>query len=179
MVDAMGGVQIRNPRFFRYAWTEWKYQHNDWEHSFSRGLITLDGEQALAYARARYTSVQKESSDFARSVRQQRVLSALRAKIGSGGLGSLGPGLAMMDALAGRMKTDLSAIDLYLLSSHLSPDRRIELKEGRVLEATSSTIGQYILVVVGRSSSTDYAPLQDFLARQLAQPIAPKADRSP
>jgi len=172
MVDAMGGVQVNNPRFFRYAWTEWKYQHNDWEHSFSRGLLSLDGEQALAYARARYTSVQKESSDFARSVRQQRVLSALRAKIGTGGLGSLGPGLALMDALSGRMKTDLSAIDLYLLSSHLSPDRRIQLKEGSVLAATSNTNGQYILVVVGRSSSTDYTPLHDFLAQQLAKPFA-------
>jgi hypothetical protein len=74
----------------------------------------------------------------------------------------------MMDALEGRMKTDLSAIDLALLSSHLNPDRRIELKEGRVLEATSNTNGHYILVVVGRSSSTDYGPLQDFLRRLLS-----------
>lgn len=183
MVDAVGGVQVRNPRPFRYTWTAWKYSHNQWDHSFKRGLITLDGQQALDYARARYTSVQRESSDFARSERQQRVLAALRPKIGTGGFGSLGPGLAMMDALAGKMKTDLSAIDLYLLSGHLNPDRRIELKEGRVLEATSSTNGQYILVVVGRSSSTDYTPLQKFLAEELAKPIRahprPRASRSP
>lgn len=183
MVDAVGGVQVRNPRAFRYTWNEWKYSHTVWDHAFKRGLLTLDGQQALDYARARYTSEQRESSDFARSERQQRVLAALRAKIGPGGLGSLGPGLAMMDALAGKMKTDLSAIDLYLLSGHLHPDRRIELKEGHVLEATTSTNGQYILVVVGRSSSTDYTPLHKFLAEQLAKPIRaharPRSSGSP
>lgn len=171
MVDAVGGIQLHNPRFFRYTWSEWKYAHNVWDYAFSKGRITLDGQQSLDYARARYTSEQRESSDFARSERQQRVLGALRGKVGTGGFGSLGPGLALMDALAGQMKTDLSAIDLYLLSSHLHPDRRIELKEGRVLEATSNTIGQYILVVAGRSNSTDYSPLQKFLAKQLAKPI--------
>jgi LCP family protein required for cell wall assembly len=179
MVDAVGGVTLRNPNAFRYTWTEWNYRYHKWTASFARGVLTLDGEQALAYARARYTNDAKESSDFARSVRQQRVLAALRAKIGTGGVGSLGPGLAMMDALADRMKTDLSAIDLYLLSSHLNPDRRIELKEGRILEATSNTIGQYILVVVGRSSSSDYQPLHDYLAHQLAKPIPARPTATP
>jgi hypothetical protein len=104
-------------------------------------------------------------------VRQQRVLAALRAKLG-GGLGSLGPGLAIMDALKGLMATDLSAIDLYMLSGHLNPDRRIELTEGVILEATSNSIGQYILVVIGRANGSDYAPLQAYIQTQLAQPIS-------
>jgi hypothetical protein len=91
--------------------------------------------------------------------------------MGGGGIGSLGSGLAIMDALKGKMATNLSAIDLFLLSSHLSPDRRIELKEGVILEATSNSIGQYILVVIGRSSGTDYAPLQSFLQTELARPL--------
>jgi hypothetical protein len=111
-------------------------------------------------------------------VRQQRVLAALRTEIGDGGIGSIGPGLAMMDALDGQMKTDLSAIDLFLLSGHLDPDRRIALKEGVILEATTNTIGQYILVVIGRASSTDYAPLQQFLVTELAKPI-PSPSPSP
>jgi hypothetical protein len=76
-----------------------------------------------------------------------------------------------MDALSGRMKTDLSAIDLFLLSSHLHPDRRLELKEGRILEATSNTVGQYILVVRGRQNGTDYQPLHKYLRRQMAKPF--------
>lgn len=103
------------------------------------------------------------------------MLAALRAKLGSGGLGSLGPGLAMMDAMKGQMKTDLSAIDLYLLSGHLQADRRIELSEGVILEATRNKIGQYILAVIGRSSGNDYAPLQAYIQSQLAEPIATPA----
>jgi LCP family protein required for cell wall assembly len=177
MVDAVGGVDVRNPRSFRYTWNVWRFEHHVWDDNFARGTIHLDGERALAYARARYTSIAIESTDFARSIRQERVLGALRAKLGGGGIGSLGPGLAMMDALNGRMKTDLSAIDLFLLSSHLKPDRRIELKEGRILEATGNTIGQYILVVRGRDSSTDYQPLHTYLRRELAKPIPEKQRR--
>ena len=77
-----------------------------------------------------------------------------------------------MDALGGRLKTDLSAIDLFLLSGHLQPDRRIELKEDVILQATRSSAGQYILAVIGRQSATDYAPLKTWLAQQLAKPIA-------
>jgi len=179
MVDAVGGVTIRNPRAFSYTWNETQFHREVWSGgSFTKGELHLDGEQALAYSRARYTSLPAESSDFARSVRQQRVLAALRTEIGDGGVGSIGPGLAMMDALDGQMKTDLSAIDLFLLSGHLDPDRRIALKEGVILEATTNTIGQYILVVIGRASSTDYAPLQQFLATELARPI-PSPSPSP
>ena len=105
-----------------------------------------------------------------RRVRQQRVLSAIRGKLG-GGLASLGPGLAITDALKGQLATDLSAIDLYLLSGHLGVDRRIELSEGVILEATTNSIGQYIFVVIGRASGTDYAPLQAYIQTELARPL--------
>ena len=187
IVDAVGGVDVVNRRFFRYSWSPWVYDHNAFQENnpdlkFERGRIHLNGAQALAYARARYTSLQSESSDFARSERQQRVLGALRSKLGSGGIGSIGPGLAMMDALEGKMKTDLSAIDLALLSSHFSPDRRVTLKEGRILEATTNTDGSYILVVKGRKDGSDYHPLQRFLKLELARLTAAaerKASASP
>jgi hypothetical protein len=69
-------------------------------------------------------------------------------------------------------------MDLYLLSGHMGADRRIELGEGVILEATSNSIGQYILVVIGRSSGSDYAPLQAFLQTELARPL-PSASASP
>lgn len=173
MLDTVGGVTIDNPVAFSYTWSEPKFKAKIWDGgSFPAGVITLNGEEALSYSRSRYTSVPSESSDFARSIRQQRVLAALRAKLGGGGLGSLGPGLAMMDALKGQMKTDLSAIDLYLLSGHFRVDRHIQLSEGVILEATSNTIGQYILVVIGRQNGNDYAPLQAYIQAELATPIA-------
>jgi anionic cell wall polymer biosynthesis LytR-Cps2A-Psr (LCP) family protein len=172
MVDAVGGVDVVNPTAFSITLNEADFHAGNFNGGdFRRGRLHLDGKAALDYSRARYTNVPAESSDFARSARQQRVLAGLRAKLGPGGPSSIGPGLQLMDALAGRMMSDLSAFDLFLLSGHLSADRRIELKEGVVLEATTNTIGQYILVVIGRSSSTDYGPLQAYLRTELARPI--------
>ena len=82
-----------------------------------------------------------------------------------------------MDALKGQLATDLSAIDLYLLSGHLAVDRRIELSEGVILEATTNSIGQYIFVVIGRASGTDYSPLQAYIQTELARPTPqPRAE---
>ena len=40
------------------------------------------------------------------------------------------------------------------------------------LESTITTdTGQYVLVVIGRSSGSDYGPLHAYIANQLAQPI--------
>ena len=74
--------------------------------------------------------------------------------------------------MEGRVRTDLSAIDLFLLSSHLSSDRRIELAEGPVLTATTNTIGQYILIPSDWSGPGDYGGLQSYIERELSSPIS-------
>ena len=170
MIDAVGGVTVDNPTEFSWARNEEYYNLGYWDGTFPAGELHLSGEEALIYVRARYTSVQSESSDFARSVRQQRVLAALRSKLGDGGLGSIGPGLRVMDATADWLKTDLSAIDLFLLSKHLDADRRVELPEGVILIATTNTIGQYILVVTGGAGASDYTPLHAYIREQLDAP---------
>lgn len=180
MVDAVGGVTVENPVAFMYTGPEENHNAGYWDEGpFDAGEIHLSGEEALWYARARYTSVLSESNDFARSVRQARVLSALRAKLGEGGIGSILPGLALMDAMEGRVRTDLSAIDLFLLSSHLASDRRIELSEGPVLSATTNTLGQYILIPVDWSGPGDYGGLQSYLAGELASPIGSAVTDAP
>ena len=169
MVDAVGGVTVDNPVAFAYTSTEEQHAAGDWNiGSFEAGQIHLDGEQALAYSRARYTSVFSESNDFARSVRQARILGALRKELGDGGVTSIVPGLRLMDAMEGHVRTDLSAIDLALLSSHLASDRRVELAEGPVLTATSNSNGAYILVPIGWSGPGDYGGLQAYLSNQLS-----------
>ena len=170
MIDAVGGVTVDNPTAFSYAREEATQAAGTWEGDFPAGEIHLDGNEALLYTRARYTSVPEESSDFARSVRQQRVLGALREQLGDGGLGSIGPGLRLMDALDDGLKTNLSAIDLFLLSGHLQSDDRVELGEGVVLQATTNSIGQYILVVIGSAGPGDYTPLHAYIREQLDAP---------
>lgn len=171
MVDAVGGVTIDNPRAFAYTTYEPAHEAGIWNSGeFPKGELHLDGRTALAYARARYTSTVEESSDFARSIRQQRIMAALKAKLGSGGLGSIAPGLAVMRALEGRMKTNLSAIDLFLLSGHLEVDRRLTLPEDEVLVATTNSIGQYILLPIDWSGPGQYGRVHAYLEEQLAEP---------
>jgi LCP family protein required for cell wall assembly len=171
MVEAVGGVTVDNPTEFGWAWDGADFEAGNLGGTFPAGPVELDGKAALAYVRVRYTTVPAESSDFARAARQHRVLGAVRDKLGDGGLGSLGPGLALMDALDGELHTNLSVRDLYALSSRLSPDRRLELAEDVILEATRNSVGQYILVVIGRTSPADYAPLHAFIAAELAKPV--------
>ena len=180
MVDAVGGVKVNNPVAFDYTTIEQFHREGRWEMGgFAAGEIQLDGAEALAYARARYTSVISESNDFARSVRQARILSALRTKLGEGGIGAIPPGLGLMDAMEQRVRTDMSAIDLFLLSSHLSSDRRVELTEDVALTATTNTIGQYILIPTGWTGPGDYGGLQAYLAEELAEPVEPVASDAP
>jgi LCP family protein required for cell wall assembly len=172
MVDAVGGVTIDNPTAFCWTTTEELHLAGRWEMGcFERGMLELDGDEALTYARARYTSVVDESTDFARSVRQSRIISALRGSLGEGGIAAIGPGLGLMDAMEGRVRTDLSVIDLFLLSGHINSDRRLELTEGPVLTATRNTIGQYILVPLGWTGPGQYGTIHDYLEDGLAEPI--------
>lgn len=177
MIDAVGGVTVVNPTAFSYATGPIDHQAGRWNAgSFEAGEIHLDGDRALAYSRARYTSVVEESTDFARSVRQARILGALRSTVGDGGVGAIPAGLGLMDAMEGRMRTDLSAIDLALLAPHLSADRRVELSEGVVLMATTNTIGQYILIPIDWTGPGAYGGLRGYLSTELARPVASPTD---
>jgi LCP family protein required for cell wall assembly len=169
IIDAVGGVTIENPIAFRYTDDEERLAARDWDGEFPAGSLTLNGDDALYYVRARYTDVPEESSDFARSVRQQRVMAALRGELGNG-LTAVRRASALMGVLDDHLRTNLSAIDLYLLSGHLTSDRRVELQEDVVIYATTNAIGQYILVVGGQAFYGDYAPLHDYLREALRDP---------
>jgi hypothetical protein len=84
-----------------------------------------------------------------------------------------------MDALRDHLKTDLSAMDLFLLSGHMHVDRRIELKLGTILAAGRNSAGSYILFPAGANTLGDYQPIRRFLAAALAKPIpTPKPSAS-
>jgi len=180
MVDAVGGVTVENPTRFCYTTIPAFHEAGRWEMGcFEQGSLHLDGDDALAYSRARYTSVIAESTDYARSVRQARVLGALRSGVADGGIGAIPAGLGLMDAMEGRMRTDLSAVDLALLAGHLSSDRRIELSEDVVLRATTNTIGQYILIPIDWTGPGAYDGLRSYLRTELDRPIEPAASDAP
>ena len=78
MVDLVGGVDIVNPRWIRDPGYDWF----DGTHGFrlSPGPHHLNGKTALAYARSRYGA---GDNDFTRARRQQQLLVALRAEMGT------------------------------------------------------------------------------------------------
>jgi len=71
IVDQVGGVDVFCERSF------YDYLFKD---GFARGWHHLDGKRALAYARYRYI-LGPEGDNFARELRQQQVLSAVRDKV--------------------------------------------------------------------------------------------------
>ena len=170
MVDALDGIALENPTAFDYTWDEPNFLAGNFQHSFDAGPLQLDGEQALDYARSRYTSVPQESSDFARLVRQQRVLQAIRAEVT--GWQTLPRGLAVAESLTGHLRTNLPVFDLAMLAGKLDVNHRLELAEGAILTPTVNTIGQYILVVAGQASTTDYSPLHEFIRAGLNTLVA-------
>lgn len=66
IVDSLGGIAVDNAFAFDYE-----------GYHFPKGMIALDGEKALAYARMRY---EDPEGDFGRNKRQQLILRELMSK---------------------------------------------------------------------------------------------------
>ena len=82
------------------------------------GLLQLDGYQAVAYARNRYTG---QTSDFGRTERQRKVISAIIDKAQSGGIGSINAFSSLLQAVLPYVTHDIDDGTLLKLVSKL-PD---------------------------------------------------------
>ncbi|WP_174728947.1 LCP family protein [Mesobacillus harenae] len=76
IVDEVGGIEVEVP----FDFTEWTDTHPRKQLSFEEGSATLDGLEALAYARMRK---QDPRGDFGRNDRQKEVIKALVDKLSS------------------------------------------------------------------------------------------------
>jgi hypothetical protein len=149
IVDAVGGVTIDNPVAFSYTWSEEHFHAQVWEWVLRRGALTPGGRPSLRAQR--YNSV-PAIGDFARSVRQQRVLAA-PAKWGGWARWS-GPHYGRPE---GPMKTDLSAIDLAPPRATWGPIGASSRLRAVILEATGNSIGQHIWWSSGAATVTTRA----------------------
>ncbi len=112
LIDSVGGVDVDVRRAFTAQYpvnddpsvdASWKTIH------FDAGPQHMNGERALEYARARYSTDPQEGTDFARSERQQLLVTALRAKLLSpAGALRLMP---VTSAAASALRTSLSDTD--------------------------------------------------------------------
>ncbi|HEY6136923.1 MAG TPA: LCP family protein [Thermoanaerobaculia bacterium] len=156
LIDDVGGVDVYCQRGF------YDFLFHD---GFSQGWHHLGGKRALAYARYRYV-IGPEGDNFARELRQQQVVNALRDK-----LQRLSPqdALKMLSAattLSNATQTNLTAtqmVTLYRRFHDIKPQsiRHVSLKPmTEVFEVTRlAEPGQAV-----RVPNDDYAPLQSLEA---------------
>lgn len=165
LVDALGGVVVNVPRGFtaRYPRSDDPRQDHRWTHiTFKPGPQLMGGERAIRYARARYSKDPRESTDFARAVRQQLLVSAIKTKLLSPS--GLTRGHKVLQALEDDVLTNVSARDLASLFRREVPeDHKIVLGPANVLEGGRSGSGQAILV----PRDGDWSALRRFVRSSL------------
>ncbi len=141
VVDAVGGVDINVEQPI----------HDDAYPTDDYGIVTvdipaglrhMDGETALRYARTRH-----QDSDFGRVARQQRVVSAVRAKM----MNPLNwPRLpALLAAVQASVKTDVSPLDAVAIGAAMlrqpgDPERLVV--DTSLVEPITGQGGAYLLV---------------------------------
>lgn len=105
VIDILGGVQVESHLAFRYE-----------QHSFAKGTLLLNGEEALAYSRMRYDD---PKGDLGRNERQRQVVRSLMDK------GEKAEVLAyiqnIFDNIAASVKTNLTFDELKDLALQYKP----------------------------------------------------------
>lgn len=145
MVDLVGGVDVDNPKVIndpRYDWFD-----GTSGFTLSPGVHHLNGRNALAYVRSRQGI---GDSDFTRAARQQQVLVALRAKLGTAGLLQKLPDLLKVAGQTIRTDFPPGQVRDYLVLASGVSDRAIERHvlgpPYAIHPPTDSTGGVYTLI---------------------------------
>ncbi len=151
IIDDLGGINIEVERSF----TDYMYPTYDFGYqtvSFKQGEQIFNGEQALRFVRSRHGN-NNEGSDFARSRRQQKVLSALKDKIFSFNT-FLNPNkiINVFDTLGEHSQTNLQPWEIIKISNivkEINEEDIINLvldsSPGSPLHAETTIDGAYIL----------------------------------
>lgn len=182
-IDILGGIDVNVENSF----TDYYYPIAGKENaplneryetiSFEQGLQTMNGETALKYVRSRKGD-NNEGTDFARSKRQQNVISAIKDKVVSlDTLLDISKIKELYDTYSTNVDTDIDFITLqqfYLLSQQVDIagiksvvlDDRSAAEEGGLLYAPQDTElygGAYVLVPKSGDYSQMHAYVQRFL----------------
>ncbi len=133
-----------------------KYFSCRYEHlSFKKGKTEMDGATALKYVRSRH-GTNGEGSDFARSIRQEKVLQAVRSKIlSTDTLFNPGRLSELVNALGKSVDTDISikdGLEFYKLSKKLEETHNFTLDDSLKTGLLSD----------GRNRLLIHPPVQDY-----------------
>lgn len=139
---------------------------------FEKGLQYMDGSRALEYARSRHAAG-VEGSDFSRSKRQQKLISAIAQKAVS--IGALNKVFSLMDVVSNHFKTDLSIAEIKDLADYLkTAEKNGSLQQAKHLSLTDdpnmfvsgwSEDKQWILIPA--AGFGDFSQIKEYIKGQL------------
>ncbi len=147
---------------------------------FNQGAQHMDGQTALEYVRSRHAEG-PEGSDFARSKRQQKVISAFKSKLLSAGT-LLNPVkvIGLINTLQGSLETDITQ-DQYADFIDLAEQMKGAKIVSTVIDEGDTESGRYGLLVnppidastsyqwvlSPRNGAMDYTEIQQYVACQI------------
>ena len=121
----------------------------------SGGTYTVDGVQALAYCRIRYTA----GDDFKRTERQRTVLSKMIEKAKSSSITTVG---SMINSMVGEISTSFTSADLLKLAGDMM-DYELEDTHGWPFELCTGKYGTKGDLVVPTDLETNVKELHEYL----------------
>jgi len=183
-VDAVGGVEVTietdDPRGILDRNFDWKCNYTCYYVNYEQGeVVQLDGEHALALARARNAAggYGLAGGNFAREQNQQKVLRALVEKASSAGtLSNLGAVTGLIDALGNNLRTNIETKEIRTLMGlgmDIAPESILSLSlvnEDEPLVTTGNISGQSIVQPL--AGLYVYTDIQRYVDRNLnASPV--------
>lgn len=179
-VDAVGGVDVtiqsEDPRGILDRNFDWRCGYKCYYVNYKNGQkVHLDGEHALALARARNAAggYGLPNGNFDREKNQQMIIKALREKaLSAGTLTNLGKITGLIDALGNNLRTNVETKEIRTLmdlASSIESDKIISLslvEEDNMLVTTGMYLGQSIVRPV--AGIMDYSEIHAFVQSEMS-----------
>lgn len=178
-VDAVGGVDVTiqsdDPRGILDRNFDWKCRYQCYFVNYTNGQqVHLDGEHALALARARNAAggYGLPNGNFDREKNQQLIIKALREKaLSAGTFTNLGAVTGLIDALGNNLRTNIETKEIRTLMDlgiKIETDNIVSLslnEEGNMLVTTGSHNGQSIVRPI--AGLMNYTEIHEYVAREM------------
>jgi LCP family protein required for cell wall assembly len=118
-VEHVGGVDVTVDRTFSDATFPNDFPYDTKGYlapvTFTKGPMHLNGRDALIFARSRHSSNYDEASDFARSVRQKKIILSMKDKLLDLNIGNLNTLNSLISDFSDNFRTNMEAYELLRL----------------------------------------------------------------
>lgn len=150
---------------------------------FDKGSQHMDGETALEYVRSRHASQEIEASDFARSKRQEKVITAFKNKVLSAQI-LLNPGkiISLYNILSGSIDTDIqqSEFDDFIRLAEKMRNAKIQSavidqgneeanRPGLLVNPPISSDYNYAWVLIPRTGNGNFTEIQAYVLCEMTK----------